>query len=185
MPTLADDQAYFQNGVQELEDYLLSKELFWPLSGGKDLPRLTPGGLLLSRVRLRARATAPMDVAVLTKMELALEEVRSKWITAWERKAGQEVHTRAALWRNYLSDYQRSPDQYASAYPGEVHVRVMLHLLKEEFKNLPADFVVVDGLDQLVKAAWLPGAFVWEKDLARGFPEAGYWFLYGKLRSPE
>jgi hypothetical protein len=118
-------------------------------------------------------------------MELTLEQVRSKWPAAWERKASQEVHTRTALWRNYLTDYQRSPDQLASAYPGEVHGRVVLHLLKKELKSPPADFGVVDVLDQLVKAAWHPGAFVWEKDLTQRFPESEYWFLYGKLRSRE
>lgn len=183
MPTFTDDQAYFQNGILELEGYLLSKELFWPLSGGKDLPRLTIGGLLLSRVRLQARATSPNHAADLNRMELALGGVCSKWPAAWERKAGQEVQTRIALWRNYLTDYQQSPDQYASVYPREVHGRVMLHLLKKELKNLPSDFEVLDVLDQRVKAAWLPGVFVWDTDLVQAFPEAEYWFLYGKLRS--
>src|SRR5271157_3136810 len=182
MPTLRDDQAYFQSGIQELEDYLLSKELFWPLSGGNDLPRLTIGELLLSRVRLQARATLPKAVADLNKMVAALGEVRSKWPAAWEQKAGLEVQTRIALWRNYLTDYQQAPDQQASVYPREVHGRVMLHLLKSEFKHPPPEFEVLDVLDPLVKAAWLPGVFIWEMDLVQSFPAAEYWFLFGKLR---
>lgn len=183
MPTFADDRTYFQNGIGELENYLLSKELFWPLSGGKDLPRLTIGGLLLSRLRLQARATSPKQIADLNKLEFAFEEVRSKWSVAWERKAGQEVQTRTALWRNYLTDYQQSPDQHAMDYPRQVHGRVMLHLLKKGLKSLPSDFQALDVLDQMVKAAWLPGVFIWERDLVQAFPKAEYWFLYGKLRS--
>ncbi len=185
MPTLSDDLGYVRTGIQELEDYLLSRELFWPLSGGKDPPRLTLGGLLLSCVRLQARATSLKKAADLHQMELALGEIRVKWPAAWERKATQEVQARTGLWRDYLRDYQQSPDQPADVYPHEVHGRVMLHLLEKEFKNPLPDFGILDVLDQVVKAAWLPGAFIWDRDLVHGFPEAEYWFLYGKLRSRE
>jgi hypothetical protein len=53
---LKKDRAYLEAGIPELEDYLLSDELYWPISArGHNLPRLTIGGLLLANDRLEAR----------------------------------------------------------------------------------------------------------------------------------
>ncbi|MBI4769912.1 MAG: hypothetical protein HY784_05720, partial [Chloroflexi bacterium] len=55
----ARDLAVVDRMVAELESYLLSPELYWPLSGpplpgGQGYPRLTAGGLLLALARLSA-----------------------------------------------------------------------------------------------------------------------------------
>jgi len=192
VPTPEKDYAFFQAGVRELADYLLSGELFWQLSVREaDLPRLTIGGLLLARARLRVRLIAPAAQADLTALEVQMEAIRSKWRSAWERKAGREVHARLDLWRNYLADYGRelpyhfyqSPERHADAYPQEVRWRVMLQLLSGEFSSPPPELEALPGLDAMVKSYWLPGEFVWEADLMTGFPQQDYWFLYGKLKS--
>jgi hypothetical protein len=175
MPTPAQDISFFQAGLESLEAYLLSEELFWPLTG--NLPRLTVGGMLLAGKRIEVRAAGGW-----TRLSVRLEAVRTKWRSAWERKAGREVHARLDLWKGYLEEVARkSPDP--GLYSQQVRWRVMLQLLGDEFSAPPRELEAVRGLDAILRTAWLPGAFVWEAGLSCAFPEPGYWFLYGKLKS--
>ncbi len=182
MSTQEKDQTYFQSGVQELSDYLLSKELYWPLSSS--LPRLTIGGLLLAQKRLEARAVSvsPAAQADFLDLESQLDAVRTKWRAAWERKAAREVRARYDLWENYLADYRAAPERYGVDYPQEVRWRAMLHLLLAELPTPPAEGTALTSLDAALRAAFVPGEFVWETDLENGFPRDEYWFLYGTLR---
>ncbi len=183
MPSPEQDLVFIQAGIQELTDYLLSGELYWPLTvGAAGAPRLTIGGLLLAQARLRARRFSPAVQVEMAALDGKMDAVRMKWRSAWERKAGREVHARLELWRNYLSDYRDSPEHHAHAYPHEVQWRVMLQLLSGEFVFPPNESDALSGLDAIVKAHWLPGGFVWEVDLATAFPKQEYWFLYGKLK---
>jgi hypothetical protein len=174
MPTLAQDLSYFQAGMESLEAYLLSEELFWPLAG--NLPRLTLSGMLLAGKRLEVRAEAGEWLPLLTR----LEAVRSKWRSAWERKAAREVHARLDLWKNYLEEFQQNLDP--GVYSQQVQWRVMLQLLGGGLLIPPHDLETLNGLDEILKAFWLPGEFVWEADLSAAFPEPDYWFLYGALK---
>ena len=183
MPTILQDREFYQAGIAGLEAYLLSNELFWPLSGGQQLPRLTVGGMLLAGLRLRARTTEAGEQATLDKLGLQLGEVRTRWRSAWERKAAREVHTSFTLWRNYLDDYRQSPELRAEEYSSQVQERVVLHLLGRELSPQPEELNVLPGLDRTLKGFLLPGGFVWEPDLAAAFPAGEYWFLYGKLKS--
>jgi len=177
MSTLSQDKNFLTAGIQELEKYLLSDELFWPLTGtGVNLPRLTIGGLLLARARLTARM-APQAI------ELHMEAIQSKWRSAWERKAAREIHARFNLWRSYLEDYRQSPASHANDYPHQVQWRVMLQMLSGEVMSSLPEVEALTGLDQILKANWIPGDFVWDPDLVPSFPESIYWFLYGKLKT--
>jgi len=180
MPTLADDQAYFQGGVRELEEYLLASELFWPLSSGKGLPRLTIGGLLLSQIRLRARAIPEEGRGDLSRAEGDLKALRRRWPAAWERKATQEVDARLSRWQDFLME-----DQQAQDYPRRVQGRVILQILKNEVPDISSAWITLETLDQQIKQAWLPGLFIWEKELSSSFPANEFWFLYGKVKSRE
>jgi len=183
MPTLIQDREFFEAGVGGMEAYLLSNELFWPLSGGHSLPRLTIGGLLLAGRRLRARTTTPAGRDEVNSLEAQLADIRSRWRAAWERKAGREVHSRLGLWQDFLAEYQRSPDLHADEYSQEVHERAVLHLLGNEFPSPLDEFRALHDLDQILKSHLHPGGFIWEPDLAASFPPDEYWFLYGKLKS--
>ncbi len=175
MSTLEKDSAYFREGIESLEAYLLSEELFWPLSA--DQPRLTVGGMLLVSQRLRAR----LSFAGWGNWIEQLNRVRSRWRSAWERKAGREVRARLDLWRNFLEDVRQSEPK-AGMYSQQVEYRVMLQLLRDELTIRAPDLGAVDALDRLLRTLWLPGAFVWEADLTSVFPEPDFWFLYGRLK---
>ena len=176
MDYLPRDMAYLQAGVPELKEFLLSGQVYWPVSTrGYDLPRLTLGGLLLASRRLSA-AAAPVE-----SLMAQMEAVRSGWQVAWERKAQREFKARFRLWREYLTDYRRDPEGYADAYRHEVRYRVMLQLLDGELPARPEEGQALAALDQVLRAAFEPGPFLWEGDLQEAFPSGVYWYLYGKL----
>jgi len=163
MSKLDQDLQYLDASLSELQDYLLSKVLYWTLSASSSLPPLTLGGLLLARQRLGPRADA---------QAAQIESLRSKWRTAWDAKASHEVRARGDLWRNYLQDYRESPGSYVSEYAQQIRNRAMIVLLGEES----------DPLDESVKSMFVAGDFVWESECAGYFPRDVFWFLYGKLK---
>jgi len=175
MSTLAKDESYFQSGIDSLEAYLLSDDLYWPLQA--DQPRLTVSGLLLACRRLNAR----FSFGEWERRSMQLDRIRLKWRSAWERKAGREFHARLDLWRNFLDDIRRS-DPKTGMYIQQVEYRVMLQLLRDELSLPTPDLVAMDDLDRLLRTLWLPGVFIWEADLAGIFPQQDFWFLYGRLK---
>ncbi len=182
MPSREQDRAFFEAGVQELPAYLLADELFWPLPGPVSLPRLTLGGLLLARARLLGWAAGEDDPSF-RRADAELEATRLRWRAAWERKAAREVGARFDLWRNYLQDYRAAPAEHADAYPRQARWRVMLQLLLAELSETPPQAQALGDLDRLLRRHFLPGAFVWEKELAQAFPADRYWYLYGSLKT--
>ena len=178
MTTPDKDRAYLEAGIPELEDYLLSDELYWPITArGYDLPRLTVGGILLTQSQLKARNER------IESLETQLDAVRSKWRVAWETKAGREVQARMRLWGNYLADYRHNPEGHADAFPHEVRYRVMLQLLLSELPTQTSIQKELSQLDSLIRGYLISGDFIWETDLQAGFPREVYWYLYGKLKT--
>lgn len=178
MTSIEKDKAYLEAGIPELREYLLSKELYWPISArGFDLPRLTIGSLLLAQARLEARGER------IEALVAQVDGVRSKWQVAWETKAGREVQARLGLWQNYLGDYRQNPEQQADAYPYEVRNRVRIQLLMSEYDAPPFEQATMSHLDGVLRANLTAGDFIWEADLQSGFPREVYWYLYSLLKS--
>jgi hypothetical protein len=188
------DLRYLKAGVEELEQYLLSSQLYWPVhvvtpTGETPYPRLTPGELLLAREKLRAHSlspgyndevTSPVQ-AKIDRLEGDFEVIRSKWRGNWGKKAAQDFSSRLALWRNFLGDYRKVPDDQAPFYAYEVRTRVILQLLEPEAVGIPAaELDMRTGLDTLLRAILVPGEFIWEAALEAGFPKADYWYLYAQ-----
>lgn len=172
MPKLDQDKRFLEAGVPVLSDYLLSKELFYPLDG--DLPRLTIGNLMLAHRRL---AAAGYD-----RLSNEIDAIRATWRVAWGQKASREIHTRLELWQNFMREYRASPENNADRYPVEVRHRAILQLLAEDADSA-SELDLLPGLDSRLKGSLLPGEFVWEKQVAAGFDRADYWFLYGSIKS--
>jgi hypothetical protein len=163
MSKLDLDLQYLDAGLPELQDYLLSKVLYWNLSVSFSLPPLTLGGLMLARQRLGPRADS---------QAAQIEALRSKWQTAWDAKASHEVRARSDLWMNYLQDYREFPESYVSEYAQQVRDRAMLTLLGEEF----------NPFDESIKSVFVSGDFIWESKCAGNFQRDTFWFLFGKLK---
>ncbi len=155
------DLAYLSAGVPELENYLLSKELYYPI--GANLPQLTLGGILLAMARVGRDAT---------KFEAQVAGIRSRWQTAWETKSRREVHARGDLWRQYLDEYREDPRSGARLYPQNVRYRAMITLLGEAHHEL----------DGFLNSVFVEGHFVWEDECVENFDRKSFWFLFGTLK---
>jgi hypothetical protein len=160
--SIPNDKRYLEAGIPELENYLLSKELYYPI--GRNLPQLTLGGVLLSLARLGKRDAVIFDEQV--------DRVRAKWRSAWETKAGREVRARSELWKNYLAEYPGDPKAVARLYPQQVRYRAMLTLLGQSS----------DVMDVYVKSIFQPGEFVWETNVLENFDRNIFWYLFGTLK---
>jgi len=188
MPTFEYDLRYLQAGVDQLEAYLLAKDLYWPIGtnpskGEPPYAQLTPGGLLIARQRLQSTAETPAQQAETARLVQLLEALFTQWRTAWGNKVRQDFHARLKLWRDFLEEYREKPSAHYDRYSYEVGRRVQLHLLAAENVDLPpAEEEAVKGLDKLLRAILRTGPFLWEELLTSSFPQQTYWYLYGTLK---
>jgi hypothetical protein len=188
MSGIAYDLNYASAGLNDLKDYLLSKELFWPLGldpslGRSTSPRLTPGNLLFSFARLNAyRLGEKLDTRQgneLLKLEREFEALRSKWAVAWEKKVAHEFNSRFRQWGLYLTEVGDDTGAHAPYYRTEVRLRAFLELLRDALVQKPE--VDLSVLDSSLRSYFTPGDFIWDEDLAVGFPREKYWYLWGRL----
>ena len=183
------DLKYLQAAVNQLEDYLLSEVLFWPIgvrepAGTPPYPKLTLGGLLLARIRARTMLNSQQDNIKFEQLDTDINQVRTKWTVNWGEKAAREFQVRLTLWRNYIEEYRVDPDSQYDRYAYEVSRRVQLELLSHETKSIPsAGFELLKNLDSFLQTTFVPGHFIWENYLIPGFLADPYWYLYGNLPS--
>jgi hypothetical protein len=188
MPSPNYDLGYLRAGINTLESYLLSQDLYWsldasPPSGELPYPRLTLGTLLLAQARLRAAPLSFSQEGDLIRLDAQIDAARTRWRVAWGRKAGREFHAFLNLWRDFLEEYRRTPGENVNRYAYEVRRRAILDILSDEDEGIPAEErKLLTALDRLLRAMLLPATFVWEAELAAGFPPQKYWYLYGRLK---
>lgn len=169
------DKAFFEAGLQQLEAYLLSKELYWPSSvHTTDFTQVTLGAMLLVRERLKGWRTPG-----LAEPSAQMDAIRSKWRSAWDAKASREVRARSELWKNYLVEARHASAESARQYPYQARLRVILSLLLEDLRESPSGALM--ALDAELRRVFQSGAFVWDASLAWNFPLDSFWFLYGTL----
>jgi len=190
MPSFDYDFAFLQRGIPELQGYLLSKELYWPLgfpapTGEPPYPRMTLGWLLLAQRRLQGWVNSPRTSTqpnAVHDLSRQLDQMRARWRTAWEKKAAQEFSSRLKLWADFLNEYRGDHTAHASRYGYEVQRRVLLALLAEEAGQIsPPEKELLDGMDHFLRAVLKPGGFVWEEEISHAFPTTDCWYLYGSL----
>jgi hypothetical protein len=185
------DLSFLEAGIDQLENYLLSKDIYRPIgikapSGLPPYPQLTLGWLLLALLRARSASLSSAQETRLHHLTTQLEAIQSHWRTAWTLKAQAEFRARLNLWRDFLNEFRQSPAGNIDRYAYEVTRRVLLQLLQEEAQHLPEpDLQALSGLDHWLKAIFAPGSFVWDEHLMPGFPEATYWYLYGAPKAYE
>lgn len=182
------DLNFLEAGLESLESYLLSKDIYRPLgvqagSGQTPYPQFTLGWLLLFQQRALATSQSADEVGRLQRINRRIEAILIKWRSALNQKARAEFRARLNLWRDFLVEYGQNPSQHYDRYPYEVNRRVMLHLLGENADQLPAaDQQALNGLDLILQASFNPGDFVWDRDLISSFPATVYWYLYGEIK---
>jgi hypothetical protein len=185
MPSLTYDLVYLQNGLLDLQGYLLSNELYWPVgasppAGEPPYPRLTLGNLLLSKKRLQAQQLSGENQLEIDRIKERLDSTRSEWRVAWGKKAAREYSARLSLWRDFIQEYRKKPESNLDRYAYEVSRRVLLELLESEAEGISEEErELLAGLDEVLRAVLVPGSFIWDKQLGSEFPKERFWYLYG------
>ncbi|MCI0397143.1 MAG: hypothetical protein L0332_35590 [Chloroflexi bacterium] len=172
----------------EMEEYLRSSVLFWPMARG-DLPRLTLGGYLMRQHRLTAlrhllgeKEVARLDAAV-EKFNQALVEK----VVRFESRAHEELHARLRQWGEYLNDLNDTSGAAGDYYESAVETRAMIAALVEKLQMPPYRLEErvaqqLGLLDNNLRRRWQPGDFVWPEAWQPAYPQSEYWWLYGRPR---
>jgi hypothetical protein len=185
------DLRYLAAGIEQLESYLLSNDVYRPIGissarGAPPYPQLTLGWMLLSRLRAQAASKSLSQETQLASLSGRLEMIRSNWRTAWGKKAEIEFRLRLNLWRDFLDELREDPSGNADRFSYEISRRVLLQLLLAEAEPLPeADLQALRGLDAILKSHFLPGEFIWDPAWTSSFPKSSYWYLYGAISLSE
>jgi hypothetical protein len=176
-----EDLAYLQAAAADLERFLLTEDIFWPVvRAGSDL-QFSLGGLLLVEQYLQAADLSTGQSAQQKANETAVAEICERWRSHWLAKAEKEFAARLNLWRNFLDDYQRDPIAFFKTYPAQVRQRAILALLSGRL-DLPVEgWPQLAKADDALRAHFASGTFVWQTGLQSAFSPEKFWFLYGAL----
>ncbi len=186
MPSFEYDRRYVEQGLDQLEDYLLAEVAYWPVDfqspfGEPPYPFLTLEGLKLSMQRMFAMQGNLIEETQTTKLSIAMDAIHERWRVAWEKKATRAYRARLRMWRTYLEEFKDSPEAHADRYAYEVRLRVFLTLLDKDCTESDALFSHLSRLDTYLRSIFIPGKFIWTDELQKGFPVEKYWYLYGAL----
>ncbi len=185
MSTADYELRYLEAGLEILENFLLSKDIYRPIGikekkGEPAYPPLSLGWLLLYLSRAQSCRPTGAPFVKLETIRIKIGEFHNNWLSAWRQKAQSEFHSRLSLWRDYLEEYRENPGGNKDRYAYEVTRRVMLQLLKSEVDQLPeAEIQALLGLDQILLQIIKPGEFIWNPQWKESFPKADFWYLYG------
>lgn len=186
---LAQDLEILQVMADQMDDYLRSESLFWPM-GYSDMPMLTLGGYWLRQHRLMALRSlltseqqAQLDAAV-----QAFDTAVSEWVVRTEKRAHTELEARIRQWGEYLGDLADKKSADLASYPAQVEVRAIIAALLNQLQQRPYTLDqklanAATSLDQGLRARLSGGEFVWPEAWQPAYPKAEYWFLYGRPRS--
>ena len=181
------DLRFLRGALPQLEAYLLSTDVYWPIgvhppAGEPPYPQLTIGNILLSQLILQVSAKSNQQLAEYTTFSRGIEDLRSRWTVAWMKKNHLEFRARLNLWRDYLDEYRDSPQTNYDRYSYEVGRRVLLTLLSTYRDQIPTqEFDLLSSLDRILNKYLQTGKFIWQPEWTPVFPEAEFWFLYGIL----
>lgn len=182
------DLATLRAFLAEIELYLKSDVIYWPMGGqvfGQQMPALTLGGLLFLRHTLSARRDqlAPAQAGEFDQLDRQAEAFFSRWPVNIEKKALKEISSRLNVWAAALDECHESPAACVENYHTTVNSRAYLALLMPlvarlgEADKFRARLAV---LDSQLRNILIPGNFIWDAALAPAFPREEFWFLYGQ-----
>jgi hypothetical protein len=185
---LAQDVTILAAMADEMDDYLRSDVLFWPLMKG-GLPKLTLGGYLMRQHRLLALPhllTAEEQQTVETAVAQFNQALVEK-IVRFEQKAHQELGARIRQWREYLKDFRWERGAAVAGYTSAVETRVMMTAVTDKLQMPPyqLDKRITEQialLDNNLRARWHPGDFFWPEAWQPAYPRTEYWYLYGAVK---
>ncbi|HET6442995.1 MAG TPA: hypothetical protein VFI27_00300 [candidate division Zixibacteria bacterium] len=186
---LRGDLEILEAMASEMDQYLQSQALFWPMMNG-GLPRLTIGGYLMRQHRLTSLRDQ-LDANDKVRLEAAVgqfNEALVEKIVRFEERAHQEIHARLRQWGEYLKELHDSKLGIGDYYISHVQTRLMITSLIHKLEEQPYEldsrvFEQLAVYDNILRNYWVPGSFIWADEWKPAYPEAEYWWLYGQPRS--
>lgn len=185
---LKRDLSILKAMAEEMATYLDSDVLFWHMSAA-GMPALTLGGYLMREHRLLALQDqlSSAETAELNTAVTVFNNALSERIVRFEEKAHRELEARLRQWNEYLKDVERGIATSKSNYATVAEVRAMVEGLRDKLELAPFELDVripqqIALLDNQLRRLWQPGNFVWPEEWAEAYPQAEYWWLYGKPR---
>lgn len=185
---LKDDLKILEIMAEEMEDYLDSSHIFFPLPGRGNVPLLTLGGYLMRQHRLLVLSESLLGKEEQTRLQAAItlfnESVAPKK-TRYEAKAHRELEARVRQWDAYLDELDEDLFVSAAYYGTAVEARVLITDLFGELQRRDHQVQLhiserIGQLDEKLRIYWRPGEFVWPSEWKAAYPQAKYWWLYGK-----
>jgi hypothetical protein len=179
---------FLEAGLDNLESYLLSNDLYWPPGiqanyGEPPYPSLTPGSILLAKKKAEIQIKESIHKTRMDTCQVRWEQITSQWKVAWNKKSELDFQARLRLWRDFLDDLREKPEAHSDRYRYEITRRVQQQLLQTQQIQLEAEQItMLSILDKRLRTILKPGLFIWETDLEVGFPPDEFWYLYGDIQ---
>jgi hypothetical protein len=183
---LRQDLEILEAMAAEMDSYLKSDVLFWPMANG-NMPRLTLGGYLMRQHRLQALENL-LDNDEKVRLKAAVEQFNQalvEKIVRLEQRATQELEARLRQWGEYLTDLARENGSGSAYYATAVEPRAMIAALVNKLKLPPYRLdprihQQIATYDNNLRRRWQSGPFVWPQEWQPAYPEGNYWYLYGQ-----
>ena len=181
----------FEAMLDEIEDFLLSADIFWPLAKrskpeSPPYPRLSTGALLMAQYESLAQE-AGMNTeqkARHAKLQSQWKMILNKWRSALGRKSEREMGMRLNLWRAYLSDLEEGKASHFD-YDRETRNRVQFTRLRTltvgSSKTIKME-KAIRSLDALLLNLTIASDFIWDDRLRETYPERDFGYLYRQPR---
>jgi hypothetical protein len=182
---LHEDLDILEAMASEMNEYLRSDVLFWPMAKGS-MPRLTLGGYLMRERRLESLRDqlSPAEQQRLADAQERFRQATEEQVVRFEQRAHQELHARLRQWSEYLRDLKGDASANQGYYPSAVETRAMLDALVERLKTPPYQLEEravnnLATLDQNLRQRWRGGDYVWPSAWQSAYPRDRFWWLYG------
>lgn len=186
---LRQDLKILEAMVVEMDDYLRSQAMFWPLADSS-LPRLTLGGYLMRQHRLSALDQL-LDDDERDRFNVVVENFNDalvEKVVRFEQHAHDELHARLRQWSEYLRELSHESIAAGDYYGSAVETRAMIAALLDKLEMPPyeLDKRVLNELgayDGALANHWIANGFIWPKEWRSAYPRSSYWWLYGRPRT--
>lgn len=185
---LAKDLRIIEMMISKVNSYLDGEALFWPLIQMEPPIIITLGGYLMRHNRLLAlrRALNSGEQNRLDIVTARFDRILLYRSPEFQHKAHQELEARLQQWDKYLGRLNDPSCNDSIYYDSAVETRVMIEDILQHLHILPGNIAshIFEGIEQLdlkLSQYWQPGRFVWSAPWQPAYPEAIYWWLYGRI----
>lgn len=186
---LTQDLKRIEMMVGEMTSYLGSEILFWPTTYA-GLTTVTLGNYLMHQNRLLALRGTALNALAQDRLDVAVarfDRLLYYNTEEFKQKIGRELEARLRQWREYVQQMTRGEIQ-ANCYEAEVESRVIIEDIFQKLSILtcypePHISEEIEQLDFNLRQFWQPGKFIWPVEWQSAYPQAIYWWLYGRPQS--